>query len=113
MLFKQRKEGKILHTRLKAAFETELRRLGHISTDESVDYPKLINKLGTDEIVAEFATGQINKAYLLVATGNTENGNFNFLKNILIMLQGIPTPTRWRTDQQNKEPSLPQVSQAA
>ena len=98
-----------MHTKLKAAFEAELRRLGHVPTDESVDYPKLINKLGTDKIVAEFATGQINKAYLLVAAGNTENGNFNFLKNILVVLQGIPAPTRWKTAQ-NHRPSLPQVA---
>ena len=79
---------------LKEKFETELRRLGHISSaQQDVDFYTIITRLGDTNVIAKtIADKEVWEAYNLLVGEQFDADQEIFLQNILVILKGISTP---------------------
>lgn len=70
--------------------ERQLKRLGQIPPEQSVNFPWLINELGEKGVIAKsIAQIEVQKAYTLARNGPGLE-NMPFLANVHALLKGIP-----------------------
>ncbi|TSC78848.1 MAG: hypothetical protein G01um101429_671 [Parcubacteria group bacterium Gr01-1014_29] len=75
---------------LKKEIERQLKRLGQIHPEQSVNFPELINELGEKGVIAKsIAQREVQEAYKL-ACSELKPKDAPFLANIHALLKGIP-----------------------